>query len=361
MFLSEANREIIGDSCIMRQVRARVRKLARFPWPVLVLGESGVGKELIARSIHEASPRQDKPFVAVNCAGMPDTLVESEFFGYRKGAFTGAENHKKGKFEEADQGMIFLDEIGEASLKFQLTLLRVLETRKITKVGGWKEEPVCARVLCATNKPVDKMMAEMRTDLFHRISAFPLYIPPLRERREDIPALATHFIRQFRREFGEHTGEENALSISEISSDALESLSRLHFYGNVRELRNVLQRAVMLADAHEAVITETHVREAVSLIPQEGTDEAAEALKWLYEWAASNQRRFWNRHRQVNKEPSEGWVGRWDIRRVHKSSGGADRGSPDGGGSGYERVRNPRVGRSHRLLADETFIFRTTL
>jgi transcriptional regulator with GAF, ATPase, and Fis domain len=307
---------IIGDSGIIKQVKARIRKIARFPWPLLIMGESGVGKELAARAVHDLSPRREKPFVPVNCAGLPDSLVESELFGYEKGAFTGAEICKNGKFREADNGTLFLDEIGEASTKFQLTMLRVLENRVITKLGGLKEESVNVRVLCATNKPVEKLVAEMRTDLFHRISTFPLYIKPLRERREDIPKLAAYFIRQFRKEYNEQAEKTESLNISEINAGALSFLSGLYFYGNVRELKNILQRAIMLAEAHETCITEKHIREAVHLIPQPGTDEGTAALRWLCEWAVSNQNRFRNRHRQVNERPPEGWAGRWDIKRM---------------------------------------------
>jgi len=307
---------IIGDSGMMKQLKACIRKIARFPWTVLITGESGVGKELAARAVHDLSPRREKPFVPVNCAGLPDTLLESEFFGYEKGAFTGAEICKNGKFREADSGTLFLDEIGEASVKFQLTLLRVLENRVITKIGGLKEESLNVRVLCATNKPIEKLAADMRTDLFHRISTFPLYIQPLRERKEDIPKLAAYFIRQFRKEYNEQSAGTEALNISEITADALSFLSGLYFYGNVRELKNILQRAVMLAEAHETCIREKHVREAVYLIPQPGTDQGTAALRWLYEWALSNQNRFRNRHRQVNESPPEGWAGRWDIKRM---------------------------------------------
>ncbi|QTA84601.1 sigma 54-interacting transcriptional regulator [Desulfonema magnum] len=322
------HQKVIGDSEIMKRLKSQVLKIARFPWPVMVLGESGVGKELIARSIHKLSLRGDMPFVPVNCAGMPDTLLESEFFGYEKGAFTDAKNHKTGKFHEAEGGTIFLDEIGEASLKLQLTLLRVLDTGRITRVGGVREELVSARIICATNKPVEDLMNEMRTDLFHRISAFPLYIQPLRERREDIPELAGHFIRNFREEFNSQVGEHEKLNISEIDTDALKFLMKLNLYGNVRELRNILQRSVMLSEPCDICITEKHVRDAVQLIPQPETDDiASESLRWIYEWALCNQSAFWNRHRRVNKTPDGGWAGRWDIKRGQRSVGTLNRNS----------------------------------
>ncbi|MCP4105637.1 MAG: AAA family ATPase [Desulfobacteraceae bacterium] len=302
----------------MKQLRNQVSKIARFPWPVLILGESGVGKELVARAIHDLSPRKENRFVPVNCAGMPDTLVESEFFGYEKGAFTGAEIQKKGKFQEADKGTIFLDEIGEASIRFELTLLRVLETCSITKIGSVKEEQVNVRVICATNKPIEKLIHDMRSDLFHRISSFPLYIPPLRERREDIPELVDFFIKQFRDEFNRQSGDGEKLKISEIDEDALAFISRLNLYGNVRELRNILQRAIMLFASGETSITGKHVREAVGRIPQPRQDDAGEALRWIFGWAVSNQSKFWNHNRQVNKAPSGGWAGRWDIKRVQQ-------------------------------------------
>jgi transcriptional regulator with GAF, ATPase, and Fis domain len=318
--------QIIGGSRVMKQVKSEICKIADYPWPVLILGESGVGKELAARALHDLSPRREKPFVAVNCAGMPDTLTESEFFGYEKGAFTGAEVRKKGKFEEADGGTVFLDEIGEASVKCQVTLLRVLETRTVTRIGGWKEIPVNAGVICATNKPVHQLVNDMRTDLFHRITSYLLHIPPLRERKEDIPELVAHFIRHFQKEFLDQTGKK--LSISKIDEKAVKYLMRLNLCGNVRELRNILQRGVMLSEAGDTVLAERYVRRAAACLPQPGNDEAGDALRYLYEWAAANQSRFWNRHRKVNRQPKEGWSGRWDLKRIRKNAG-TNRDSPD--------------------------------
>ncbi len=197
------HQQIIGDSQMIRHLKDQIVNIARYPWPVLILGESGTGKELAAMALHHLSHRRRNPLVPVNCAGLPDTLMESEFFGYEKGAFTDAKTHRTGKFHEAANGTLLLDEIGEASAKLQLTLLRVLETGRVMRVGSAREERVNVRVVCATNKPIRQLGREMRTDLFHRISSYPLFMPPLRQRREDIPALARHFIRQFHAEFDE--------------------------------------------------------------------------------------------------------------------------------------------------------------
>jgi len=317
----EIHQHIIGNSEIMMRMKCRIANIARFPWPVLILGESGTGKELAAKAVHDLSPRRNHPFVPVNCAGLPDTLVESEFFGYEKGAFTDAKDRRTGKFQEAANGTLFLDEIGEASTKLQLTLLRVLESGRLMRVGSAKEEAVNVRLICATNKPIQVLMSDMRTDIFQRISTYPLYMPPLRQHREDIPELARHFIRQFRSEFDDQAENGDRLNISETDKNALRFLTALNFHGNVRELRNILQRAVMLADPEETSLTEACVSDAVGLIPQIGLDISGQGLQCLYEWAVSNQHRFWNRHRKENRLPPEGWAGRWDIKKDIKGAG----------------------------------------
>ncbi len=322
----EIHQHIIGSSEIMMCMKCRIARIARFPWPVLILGESGTGKELAAKAVHDLSPRRKNPFVPVNCAGLPDTLAESEFFGYEKGAFTDAKSQRTGKFQEAASGILFLDEIGEASTKLQLTLLRALESGRVMRVGSAKEEAVNVRLICATNKPVQELMSDMRTDLFQRISTYPLYVPPLRQHREDIQELIRHFIRQFRSEFDDQAENGDRLNISEIDKNALSFLATLNFHGNVRELRNILQRAAMLADPEEIALTEACVREAVNLIPRAGHDISGQGLRYLYEWAVSNQHRFWNRHRKENRPPPGGWAGRWDIKRILK---GPVRNSPE--------------------------------
>ena len=193
-------------------------------------------------------------------------------------------------------------------------------------MGSAREEAVNVRLICATNKPMQELMGDMRQDLFQRISTYPLYVPPLSQHRGDIPELARHFIRQFKSEFDEQAENGDRLNISEIDKNALSFLTTLNFHGNVRELRNVLQRTVMLADPEEMSLTEACVREAVNLIPRAGHDISGQGLQYLYEWAVSNQHRFWNRHRKENRPPSEGWAGRWDMKKVRK---GADRASPE--------------------------------
>ena len=207
---------------------------------MLISGESGTGKELVARAIHANSDRKAGPFITVNCAAIPETLIESELFGHERGAFTGATTKRIGTFEEANRGTIFLDEIGNMELSLQAKLLRVLQERQIQRVGGTANIPVDIRVLTATNQDLEAAMeaGTFREDLFYRISTFPIEVPPLRGRREDIPLLADHFLKKY--------AEKATKSINAISPDALESLMQYDFPGNVRELENIIERAVLL-------------------------------------------------------------------------------------------------------------------
>jgi two-component system, NtrC family, response regulator PilR len=211
---------------------------------VLVTGESGTGKELVARAIHDLSPRAEKPFISINCGAFTETLLESELFGYVKGSFTGANTNRKGLFEAANRGTIFLDEIGEMSPAMQVKLLRVLQERKVRPVGAHEEMPVDARVIAATNRDLKKMSDEgtFREDLFYRISVIPISLPPLRERKEDIAELVTHFIKKF----CDQTGR--SLSISPKASQFLENYA---WHGNVRELEHTIERAVALERTEE--------------------------------------------------------------------------------------------------------------
>lgn len=235
---------IIGRSDKMQAVFQMIETVAEVQSTVLVNGESGTGKELVARAIHDLSPRAEKPFVSINCGAFTETLLESELFGYVKGSFTGANTNRKGLFEAAHKGTIFLDEIGEMSSAMQVKLLRVLQERKVRPVGGHEELLIDARVIAATNRNLKAMTAEgtFREDLFYRISVIPLELPPLRERKEDIPDLVAHFIKKF----CEQTGRE--VGISEKASQILENYS---WQGNVRELEHTIERAVALERTDE--------------------------------------------------------------------------------------------------------------
>src|SRR5215203_410397 len=231
---------IVGSSSAMTAVFELIETIAPTGSTVLITGESGTGKELVARAIHARSSRSDRPFVAVNCGALPDTLLESELFGHMRGAFTGADTNKKGLLEVAEKGTIFLDEIGEMSPMTQVKLLRVLQERKFRRVGGLEELQADIRIITATNRDLSKMVAEgrFREDLFYRINVIPIVLPPLRERREDIPLLAEHFLAKYAGQMGK--------PVNAISRPALELLGKHDWPGNIRELENVIERAVAL-------------------------------------------------------------------------------------------------------------------
>ena len=232
--------EIIGKSQNMQQTFALMERATESDITVLISGESGTGKELVARAIHFNSSRKAGPFVTVNCAAIPETLIESELFGHERGAFTGATAKRIGKFEHANRGTIFLDEIGDMELALQAKLLRVLQERRIQRVGGTANIPIDIRVLTATNQNLEAAVeaGTFRTDLFYRIAAFPIVVPPLKDRREDIPLLANHFLKGY--------AEKVNKSIKAISADVLRLLMQYDFPGNVRELENIIERAVLL-------------------------------------------------------------------------------------------------------------------
>jgi two-component system response regulator PilR (NtrC family) len=223
----------------------------------LITGESGTGKELVAKAIHLHSPRAEEPFVSINCGAFTETLLESELFGYVRGAFTGATANKKGLFEVADKGTVFLDEIGETSPAMQVKLLRVLQERTIRRVGGTEEISVDVRIIAATNRDLSGMAAEnqFREDLFYRISVFPLELPPLRHRRDDIPLLADHFLARLNASMGK--------KIDRISAEALKKLESYEWPGNVRELENAMERAFILETASE--LSSQHLPENVPM------------------------------------------------------------------------------------------------
>ncbi|BBF92494.1 nif-specific regulatory protein [Blastochloris tepida] len=239
-------RGIVGDSPAIRSVLRKIEIVAKSHSPVLLRGESGTGKELFARAIHEMSPRADGPFVKVNCAALPESVLESELFGHEKGAFTGALNARKGRFELADKGTFFLDEIGEISPAFQAKLLRVLQESEFERVGGTKTIKVDVRIVTATNRNLEEAVArnDFRADLYYRISVVPLLLPPLRERKSDIPLLAQAFLERF--------NADNGRELT-FASGALEVMANCYFPGNVRELENCVHRTATLA--HGPVIT----------------------------------------------------------------------------------------------------------
>ncbi len=242
--------EIVWKGEAMRRVMAQLERVAASESRVCIFGETGTGKELIARTIHERSPRATGPFVTLNCAAVPAELIESELFGHEKGSFTGASGRHIGKFEQADQGTIFLDEIGDMPLNMQAKLLRVLEEGEVERIGGDKTVTVNVRVVVATHRDLEARVREekFRQDLFHRIHVFPLLLPPLRERRDDIPALVEHFVAQ--------VCAQNGWKPVPFTEDAMEALQSHPWPGNVRELRNMIERLMLLAtDGHVDMAT----------------------------------------------------------------------------------------------------------
>jgi DNA-binding NtrC family response regulator len=233
---------IVGEHASIREVSQQIQKVAATDTTCLLLGESGTGKELFALAVHHLSPRREQPFVALNCAAIPEGLVENELFGHEKGAFTGAGTRKVGKMDLAHRGTLFLDEIGELPLAIQAKLLRVLEEKRFERVGGTQSIDVDVRIVVATNRDLQKQVQEklFREDLYFRISAVPMTIPPLRERGNDVLLLADHFLEKFSREFGKPG--------LELSAEARDRLLHYRWPGNVRELQNALERAVILAD-----------------------------------------------------------------------------------------------------------------
>jgi len=233
---------IVGHSEAMREIFATVARVAPTRATVLLCGESGVGKDMIARAIHHHSPRSSHPFVKINCTALPENLMESELFGYEKGAFTGANTTKPGKFEQADTGTVFLDEIGDVPASVQVKLLRILQEREFERLGSNKTRHIDVRVLAATNVDLREALEQgtFREDLYYRLNVLPINIPPLRERKEDIPFLAQYFVRKLRKDLGS--------PVESISENAIQRLLEYHWPGNVRELENVLERSMVLSN-----------------------------------------------------------------------------------------------------------------
>ncbi|MEA2240248.1 MAG: hypothetical protein QOC81_4972 [Thermoanaerobaculia bacterium] len=247
---------IVGESARIVEVSNAIQRVAPTDSTVLLQGESGTGKELFARAIHQLSPRRDRPFVAINCAAIPETLIENELFGHEKGSFTGATGRQLGKFELADSGTIFLDEIGELGLGVQSKILRVIQERRFDRIGGTSTIEVDVRIICATNRGLAGEVKEgrFREDLFFRINVFPVTVPPLRARREDISALAEFFLQKFAREL-----KKPSLRISPGAREALRSYD---WPGNIRELENCIERAAILCDASVIERRDLHIGDA---------------------------------------------------------------------------------------------------
>ena len=249
---------MVGTSNAIKEVYLLIEQVADSNATVVIRGESGTGKDLVAHAIHYASPRAGKPFIKVNCTALPDSLLESELFGHEKGAFTGATERKIGRFERASGGTIFLDEIGDFSMNLQVKLMRVIQFKEFERVGGTESIKTNVRIIVATNKDLEKQISEglFREDLYYRINVFPIFLPPLRERKDDIMLLADYFL--------ERIAKENNKDISRISTPAIEMLTSYHWPGNVRELENCIERAVLLCDGQ--VIRSEHLPPSLQMI-----------------------------------------------------------------------------------------------
>ena len=268
--------QLVGSGAAMKKLLAQIDRVAGSETRVCILGETGTGKELVARAIHERSARREMPFITLNCAAVPAELIESELFGHEKGAFTGAAGRHIGKFEQAESGTLFLDEIGDMPVAMQAKLLRVLEEGEVERVGGDKPVRVNVRVVVATHRKLEELVAQnhFRRDLFHRVYVFPLVLPPLRERPEDFAELVAHFARQI--------ATQNNWKEKELSAEAIACLQRYSWPGNIRELRNVVERLVLLAEGEKitaedvqlvlpAASTSGHGNRSLSLLEATGT------------------------------------------------------------------------------------------
>jgi Nif-specific regulatory protein len=306
---------IIGNSSALRQVTDMVKRVAGSNATVLLLGETGTGKELTARQIHNASPRAERPFIAINCAALPETLLESELFGHEKGAFTGAHADKMGRFELANGGTLFLDEIGDISLSTQIKLLRVLQEKEFVRVGGTKTISTDVRIIAATNRDLRAALEKgvFREDLYYRLNVFPINLPPLRQRCEDIPRLVEHFVVVAAGELG--------CPQPTVGDEAMALMAGYRWPGNIRELQNVIERAVLLADG--AALAPAHLpREIVGETPLQQADKSESSL-WGYEKALivkALRESGWNQSKAaralgISRDNLRYRVKKFDIRR----------------------------------------------
>ncbi len=275
---------LLGESPPMRALRNQILKLARSQAPVYISGESGSGKELVARLIHEQGPRCERPFVPVNCGAIPSELMESEFFGHKKGSFTGAIEDKQGLFQAANGGTLFLDEVADLPLSMQVKLLRAIQEKAVRAVGGQQEVVVDVRILCATHKDLAAEVAagRFRQDLFYRLNVIELRVPPLRERREDIPLLADTMLRRL--------CDGTGLPLARLTDDALEKLKSYRFPGNVRELENMLERAYTLCDDEQ--IKASDLRLAETSVSSEGGDTSLAQIDNLEDYLEDIERKL---------------------------------------------------------------------
>jgi DNA-binding NtrC family response regulator len=264
--------EFIGQSSEMKRVFSVIDKLSRVDTAVLIRGESGTGKELVAQALHYNSPRKDNRFVTINCSAIPENLIESEFFGHEKGAFTGADSRKIGKFQYADGGTLFLDEIGDISPGMQVKLLRALQEKKFTPVGSNREVEVNVRIVAATNRNLEEMIkkCEFREDLFYRLNVLPIHLPPLRERKNDIEALASYFIEKF--------NFQHRKNISHISPESMEILKIHSWPGNIRELENVIEHAFVIETSSE--ITPDSLPDSLRLSTAQTANPASSSIRF---------------------------------------------------------------------------------
>jgi two-component system response regulator PilR (NtrC family) len=259
---------LLGDSQALRQIRSTIEKLSRSQAPIYISGESGTGKELVARLIHDKGPRADKPFVPVNCGAIPSELMESEFFGHRKGSFTGAVNDKDGLFQVAEGGTLFLDEVADLPLHMQVKLLRSIQEKAVRPIGARHEIPTDVRILSATHRDLGELVEEgqFRQDLYYRLNVIQLHIPPLRERREDISLLVAHFLTRLARQ----TGRPGL----NLDADALEALRQYDFPGNVREMENILERASTLCEGNTITREDLQLPATTRTMPAPPTESA---------------------------------------------------------------------------------------
>lgn len=302
------NGEILGESKAIKNILEMIDKVAPLDTRVMITGENGTGKELVARAIHKNSQRKNNPFVEVNCAAIPNELIESELFGHEKGSFTGAMQQRIGRFEMADKGTIFLDEIGDMSHQAQAKVLRAIEDGKIERVGGGKKIDVDVRIIAATNKKLIEEIANgnFREDLYHRLNVIPINIPPLRERLEDIPILATHFAKDI-------TNKHKKAPVN-FSADAIQFLKGLSWSGNVRELKNIIERIIIIVDKKE--ISRSDI-EFLSAAGQSSMDDIIEDSNSFQDFKEKAERAFVLKQLKINNWNISKTAEMLEIQRSH--------------------------------------------